>query len=133
MASHLNGSRVIFLENDDFSPNGTLMYKGKPLMNKTIVMVQGDFCGFCNELKPLYAKLSKTHRSDTLGHGVVLATIKIDGSESEKKLKSRLPSIVNGAQLSGVPAFLLFDKGKFIAIYSGDRSETSLKQFLGVN
>ena len=132
MASHLNGSRVIFLENDDFSPDGTLLYQVVPLTNKTVVMVQGDFCGFCNEIKPLFARLSKAHRSNVLGKGIVLATIKIDGSESEKRLKSRLPAIV-GEGLSGVPAFLLFDKGRFVKIYKGDRSEADFKRFMGIN
>jgi thioredoxin-like negative regulator of GroEL len=59
----------------------------------------------------------------------VFATIKIDGSESESKLSKKLPEIT-GAQMSGVPTYLLFQDGKFVAIHNGGRDAESLKKFL---
>lgn len=128
----LNGTKVIFLENEDFSNNGVLTYKGKPLANKTLIMVQGNFCGYCTKSKPGFSNLANKHGSDIIGKGTVFATIQIDGSESEKKLKARLPVIAEGASLNGVPAYLLFENGKFVAMYEGARDEASLKKFLSL-
>ena len=128
----LNGSNVIFLENEDFSNDGVLHYKGRPLPNKTLVMVQGNFCGYCTQSKPDFSELANIHASNKIGKGVVFATLQIDGSQSEKSLKERLPTIAKGANLKGVPAYMVFENGKFVHMYEGGRDKKSIKEFLKV-
>lgn len=124
-----NNKPIIFLEIGDFQ-NGLLTYRGKPFPGKVLVMVQGTFCGYCTQAKPAFIKLAETYGARTLSNdSVVFATIKIDGKESEVKLSKRLPEIT-GIELKGVPVYLLFENGKFIAIHNGGRDAESLKKFL---
>jgi thiol-disulfide isomerase/thioredoxin len=124
-----NNTKVIFLEITDFN-NGILTYNGRPFPGKVLVMVQGDFCGYCTKAKPDFIKLANHHGATTLAdNSVVFATIKIDGKTSESELSKRLPEIT-GVNLQGVPAYLLFQNGKFVALHDGGRDAGSLKKFL---
>jgi thiol-disulfide isomerase/thioredoxin len=124
-----NNKPVIFLEVNDFQ-NNILTYKGRPFPGKVLVMVQGTFCHFCTDAKPAFVKLAEKYGSHTLSKdSVVFATITIDGKDSEKSLSKRLPEIT-GADLRGVPAYLLFENGKFVTVHKGGRDAESLKKFL---
>ena len=91
-----NNTKVIFLEITDFN-NGILTYNGRPFPGKVLVMVQGDYCGFCTKAKPDFIKLANHHGATTLGrNSIVFATIKIDGKKSESELSKRLPEIIWG-------------------------------------
>jgi len=118
-----NGKNIIFLESDDFV-NNTLTYNNKPVKGKWFVMVQGSFCGYCTQAKPDFCAAA-----DTLNDKVVFATVQIDGNNQEKKLKEMLPSITK-ANLSGVPAYLLFENGKFKALHDGGRKHNDIVEFL---
>lgn len=124
-----NNAKVIFLEIGDFN-NGVLTYKGRPLQGKVLVMVQGDFCGFCTKSKPAFVNLANSMGTKTLGpRSTVFATIKIDGKKSESDLSAKLPQITK-QELKGVPVYLLFLNGHFVAIHNDGRDEASLKNFL---
>jgi thiol-disulfide isomerase/thioredoxin len=119
-----NGEKnVIHLEVDDFQ-NNILTYKNQPVKGTWIVMVQGSYCGYCTQMKPLYSKMSRNKE-----HGVTFATIQIDGTDKERALNKRLPNIIN-KNLSGVPAFLRFENGKFSAMTVGGQSEAKLVEFM---
>ena len=118
-----NGKNIIFLESDDFI-NNTLIYKNKPVKGKWFVMVQGSFCGYCTQAKPDFC-----NAAETLQGKAVFATVQIDGNNQEQKLKEMLPSITN-VNLGGVPAYLLFENGKFIAVHTGGRKHDNLIEFL---
>jgi thiol-disulfide isomerase/thioredoxin len=92
-------------------------------------MVWGSYCGFCIQAKPEFKTLAKTHGSNEVGNGVIFANIQVDGSESEKSLGSQLGKIT-GKSLSGVPAYLLFENGKFSAMLSGGRQAAELTEFM---
>lgn len=124
-----NNTKVIFLEITDFH-NGMLMYKGRPFPGRVLVMVQGDFCGYCTKAKPDFIKVANQHGATTLSpNSVVFATIKIDGKKSESDLSKRLPEIT-GMDMKGVPAYLLFVNGKFAGPHEGGRDADSIKRFL---
>lgn len=123
-----NGEKnVIHLEVDDFK-NNILTYKNQPVKGVWIVMVQGSYCGYCTQMKPLYSKMSRDSKKYK---GVTFATIQIDGSDKERALNDRLPKIIN-ASLSGVPAFLRFENGKFSAMVVGGQSEDKLIEFMQI-
>jgi thiol-disulfide isomerase/thioredoxin len=123
-----NGSKIIFLELSDFQ-NNILSYGGKPAKGRWFVMVQGSFCGYCTQAKPAFIAAANKYGSDTIGEGVIFATIQIDGSEGEKILGKKLPDITR-VPMNGVPCYLLFEDGKFAGMHTGGRGEGELVEFL---
>jgi thiol-disulfide isomerase/thioredoxin len=123
------GTNIIHLENDDFK-NNTLTYQNKPVVGTWIVMVQGNFCHFCTKMKPVFTNLANKYGSNkTMGKFPIFATIQSDGPQDEKKLAQRLPKLLN-IDLSGVPAFLKFENGKFSAMIVGGQKENQLIEFM---
>ena len=123
-----NGTNVIHLQVDDFI-DGILTYNKKPVKGVWIVMVQGDYCGYCTKVKPIFAEMSKRMASNSAQRGPMFATIQIDGGDDERALSSRLPKIIN-THLAGVPAFLKFEDGKFSAMIVGGKNENELIEFM---
>ena len=120
-----NGSSIIFLDDSDFKGN-TLVYHGQPVMGTWIVFVQGSFCGYCTQAKPAFISLAKKYSDKN----VIFATVQIDGSESEKKLGKKLNDIIRPDAMQGVPAYLKFKDGKYVAMHNGGRDEQSLVKFI---
>jgi thiol-disulfide isomerase/thioredoxin len=111
---------VAYLEHVDINDNGSLkphVSKGKP----SVVMVQGNFCGYCTQAKPAFEKLAK------MMSNVNVYTVQIDGEESDKKASKQLAAVNTSP---GVPSYLGFDRnGKFVKVHKGGRDEDSLKNF----
>jgi thiol-disulfide isomerase/thioredoxin len=111
---------IPYLEQQDVNPDGSLkdyVCQGKPV----VVMVQGNFCGYCTQAKPAFQEFSKNTPSCRA------VTIQSDGDASDKGASKNLSS-VNKSQ--GVPAFLGFNKqGKFVALHNGGRDMASLQKF----
>lgn len=111
--------RVPYLEGEDVNVDGTLkkyVTKGKP----TVVMVQGNFCGYCTQAKPEFQKLARNK-------DITVVTIQVDGDDSDQKASNTLSNVV---KWRGVPAYLGFNaNGKFVKLHSGNRDASSLMQF----
>jgi len=111
---------VPYLEGSDINPDSSLkpnVCQGKPV----IMMVQGNFCGYCTQAKPAFQQLAQSTPS------VVAVTIQTDGDASDKKASEM---IANVNKSPGVPAFLGFNsQGKFIGAHSGGRDLASLQAF----
>lgn len=111
---------IPYLEQQDVNPDGSLkdyVSQGKPV----VVMVQGNFCGYCTQAKPAFQEFAKSTPN------CMAVTIQSDGGPSDKGASQNLSS-VNKSQ--GVPAFLGFNKqGKFVALHNGGRDLASLKKF----
>lgn len=112
---------VLYLEVDDFHSNGKL----RPYVNEgkcTLLMAQGDFCGFCTKAKPAFQQLA-TNSKD-----IVCATIRIDGDKTEREAAKFLKVWYSGYQ--GVPTYFGFDKhGNFKKVHEGGRDVESLRKF----
>ena len=127
-----NGSKVVHLEIDDFQ-NNVLTYHNKqlnkrvPVKGTWIVMVQGDYCGYCKNNKPTFVQLG--NRLSSFDNGPVFATVQVDGQEAEKALSKQLPTITNKT-LGGVPAILKFLNGEFVAMVMGARTDRELVEFM---
>lgn len=118
---HFDDGSVAYLENEDFDHEGNLKIdtNGKPVC----IMLQGTFCGYCTQMKPEYHKFARA-----LGDKVFMATILIDGNDSEKQLNKRLSSFIPDYQ--GVPIVLGYDKnGKYVKTHDGDRTAKALASF----
>lgn len=109
---------VPYLQTPDVNPNdGSIdpdICAGKP----AVVMIQGNFCGWCTKAKPEVQKLADM--------GVVtVCTVQTDGDDLDKGANANL-SKVNTSQ--GVPSFLIYDrKGKFVKVHNGERTADALK------
>ena len=122
MADHFDDGSVAYLEDEDFDPQGNLTIDtgGKP----ACVMLQGSFCGYCTQMKPEYQRFAHS-----LGDRVFMATVLIDGNESEKNLNKRLPEFLPNYR--GVPIVLGYDgNGKYVATHDGERTATALAEFV---
>lgn len=116
-----NDGSVAFLEDKDISKDGKLLIN-KP---KVVVMVMGDFCGYCKTAAPMFREFANKHK----GH-VFSAAILLDGNDSEKALGKRISSLVS--DFSGVPTFLLYINGKYMGTHKGERSVNALESFAGL-
>lgn len=114
---------VAYFEDEDFDGDGNLLISfPKPV----VIFMQGDFCGYCKQMKPAYQLFAKKMKSK-----IIPATICIDGTPSEQKLAARFKNFLakKNVDYKGVPMVLAYKNGKFLKVYSGDRSERSLIEF----
>lgn len=109
---------VVYLEDIDVDAQGNIQLPGK-----TVVMFQGNFCHWCTQAKPAYSTLADAYTNK----GWVFATIQVDGSESEKKANEKAKQQVKSR---GVPAFAIYNNGKFVSLYEGNRDVNSMAKFL---
>lgn len=111
---------IPYLEIEDVNPDGSLkphVGQGKPVL----LMIQGDFCGYCTDAKPAFQELAQKAR------GVVLATVQIDAGPKDKAANQALKTVNTQP---GVPAFLGFDSsGRFVGAHKGDRTGPALSAF----
>lgn len=110
---------IPYLEGGDLTTDGGLspsVGKGKAV----VVMLQGDFCGYCTKAKPAFQSLVNNGK-------FALATVQTDGGDGDVRA-AKVLSKYN--QAGGVPAFLGFGKdGKFKGMHTGDRDADSLFRF----
>jgi thiol-disulfide isomerase/thioredoxin len=128
---NFNTDKIVYLEDTDF-PNNYLAsditnrYTNKPYFSgTTIVMIQGNFCGYCTKMKPLFQQLAENHCNE-----IDFATVETDGSrEGQQKLKSILPQVL-GFEIEGVPAIVKFKNGKYVETFKGGRTLSELEKFI---
>jgi len=130
-----NSPNIYYLEDVDFGPNYNLQSNvintitGKPFFTGlTIVMVQGDYCGYCTKFKPHFQRVA-----DELTHyGIEFATIQIDGRQPGERIFQNDQALTRilKRQLEGVPLVLKFYRGTPIEEYYGDHSYGALKKWV---
>lgn len=111
---------IPYLEDTDFNPDGSL----KPHVNQgmpCVVMVQGNFCGYCNQAKPAFQQFADAKKA-------VACTIQIDGSPSEKKCAAIVQALDKSYR--GVPCYLGFNsQGRYAGTHNGGRDAVALVEF----
>lgn len=114
---------IPYLEDEDISSTGELNPRVTlgGSYDICVVMIKGDFCGYCQEMVPTFQKFADENKD------ILCAAIKIDGGESEKKLGEKVQKFVIGYQ--GVPTVIGFRNGKYTKTHEGDRTVESLVQF----
>ena len=122
--NEFNDGSVAFLEDDDIDQQGHLRI-GDTEKN-VMVMIMGDFCGYCTKAAPVYHEFALKHGNDAF-----MTAVLIDGEETEKKLGQRLRHLIPNYQ--GVPMFVLFKDGKYTATHDGPRTVEGLESFLKQN
>lgn len=111
-----------YLEKSDFNPDMSLksnVANGR----QSLVMVQGNFCGYCTQAKPAFQSFAQHNKN------VNSYTIQID---SEKELANIIPKLYKGYR--GVPIYMKFSSdGRYISTHEGGRDEKSLHEFMSKN
>lgn len=108
---------VAYLEDGDITSDGKLKI---PSNKPVVVMISGDFCGFCRKFKPEFQKAA-----NQTGGKVNMATITID---KEKKLGKELTSYI--PNFKGVPMVVVFKNGKYVKTFDGPRTSAALIEFV---
>ncbi len=108
---------VAYLEDGDITSDGKLKI---PSNKPVVVMISGDFCGYCKAFKPEFQKAA-----NQVGGKANMATITID---KEKKLGKELTSYVPG--FKGVPMVVVFKDGKYVKTFDGPRTSAALVEFV---
>jgi thiol-disulfide isomerase/thioredoxin len=107
---------IPYLETGDVNPDGSLptsITGGKP----ALVMIQGNFCGYCTKAKPDFQQLAQHPEFAVL-------TVQIDGGQGDQGATQAI-SKVNSAK--GVPSYVMYGKdGKFVGMYNGGRDYASM-------
>lgn len=111
-----DNSNIIYLEGSDVS-GSELKYKGK-----CIILIQTNGCGFCTKAKPDYKMASDKYNS------CKWFTIEMDTADSNlSKFAKNLPGF------SGYPHYVLFNNGKLVKTYNGNRKSDNLISFVENN
>jgi thiol-disulfide isomerase/thioredoxin len=100
--------------------NGTLTPE-VTLGKLTVCLLQGNFCGYCTQVKPMFQNFAKNNPQ------FQSVNIQIDGNDSEKRAFKKLSNLVE----PGVPRFLAFSgDGKYLDFHKGERTEKDLLKFM---
>lgn len=139
--TQFNTPNIYYLEQQDFNSSLQLTssilnpYTKKPLFSGlSILMVQGDFCGYCTQVKPAFQRLANEL------HGIDFATIQIDGQQPGEKFfqhqdeKDRISPLtaILGRPMEGVPLFVKMFNGVVVSgsEFQGNRDEGSLREWI---
>lgn len=118
---HDNGSHYVIRSNIP-RPNGEMYFSGR-----TIVMIQGNFCGFCTRMKPVFQQIAQDF------HPVMdFATIQTDNDRPNESMFTQrefYPKLI-GKELQGVPFIGKFEGGVFVDEYSGPREYDEIRKWI---
>lgn len=112
---------IVYLENDNFDSNNKLraivnpFHEGPLFQNITIVLIQGDFCGFCNRFKPIFQKAA-----NKLYPNIDFATIQIDQKDSTSQISNERLRAILQFEIPGVPVIVKFFKDTIMDTYQGN-------------
>lgn len=132
--TNFNSPYVYYLEESDFinGPHGIVLssnYNTQPPLfaNTVIIMVQGNYCGYCTQLKPTFQQLAE----DLSQNGLDFATIQIDSKYPSEKIfqTDALASFLKGP-LQGVPLIVKVQRGEVIDKFTGERNYNSLRNWI---
>jgi thiol-disulfide isomerase/thioredoxin len=128
---NFNSHNVYYLEPFDFNEDLSILinedivnpYTEAPLFSGlSIVMIQGNFCGYCTSFKPHFQQLAD--EAQTIDFG----TIQIDG-EYQDFYRKNIDSIIHSS-LQGVPTIVKMYRGVYVDTYSGPLRYDSLKKWV---
>lgn len=107
----------------DLNEDGSLkshVTNGKP----AVVLVFGNFCGFCTRIKPDFQDAANTMRNN----GVQFCVAQLDLKEEPDTIHAA-NHIMNVSQNRGVPLVIGYKSSGEPVKYNGDRTKTSFLNF----
>lgn len=129
--TEFNSPYIFYLQPADFDSEYNLIIRedipnriSQPLFSGiTIIMIQGNFCGYCTKAKPVYQRIAEEVKAADF------TTIKIDGEDNKYFFQQHLDDIIRG-EIRGVPTFVKMYQGKAVDIHKGDISYESLVNWI---
>lgn len=114
---------IYYLQMSDFNSNGDIINPDIPKDVPVMIMIQGNFCGYCTQSKPEY----QTFANKNINR-VFTTTIQADGTEEgEKELGDIVKTIDSTFQ--GYPHYIAYYNGKRYT-HTGGRSAEDLEKFI---
>jgi thiol-disulfide isomerase/thioredoxin len=131
-----NSVNVIYLEDTDFK-NGDLYseyqnHNGKGIFDdNVIVMVQGNYCHYCSDLKPIYQEIANNNTSSS----VLFCTICIDSKQPSERAfaDSKFLKKIIKKDLQGVPLLIKFKNGRATQEFTGRRDRATIEKWVYSN
>lgn len=129
-------SPIFYLEQDNFDTQ----FKLKPIQNPllqtptplfhayTIIMIQGNYCGYCTKLKPIFQQIANEVVVQT--PDIHFATIQIDEQQTEKTISSTMLKNILQFDIPGVPVVVKFFQGRPMDMYKGSHNKEELHQWI---
>lgn len=125
---YFNSPNIYYLEQQDFTPEYQLqspLYKNNRRLfsGLTVLLVQGNYCGYCNDFKPIFQQVA-----DQLSDDIDFATIQIDSHEpGETFFKGDGINYIINQQLEGVPLIVKMGNGFVLpnSSYQGNRQSAN--------
>ncbi len=129
-----NTPNIYYLEDVDFNAMHVLSspyisnITNRPFFSGlTIVLIQGNYCGHCTRLKPIFQQIA----DEQTPQGIDFATIQIDGDlPSEQVFKTDTLSRIVKQPIQGVPMIVKFLKGIPVDIYNGPNEYYAIKEWI---
>jgi thiol-disulfide isomerase/thioredoxin len=125
---HFNNTKVANLEPSDFSGK-TLTIKGQNMPGKTSALVWASYCGHCNTVAPIFAKLASRNNKNTIDDYSITITA-VQGDSKDPSDKETLAILQNLTPIRGYPTILIFKNGEFSYQYNGDRTVEAIESDL---
>lgn len=129
---YFNSPYIYYLETTDFDPSTfRLLPNSNPLSGDevftgtTILMIQGNFCGYCTQFKPIFASLASE-----LSPSIDFATIQTDGKEPNEQFNPNFVNQIIRSEMRGVPTIVKLVQGQAVSIYEGPRTHEALRQWI---
>ncbi len=133
--SYLN--KIPYLEISDFDSKGNI--KEERLVKKNLpvlIMIQANFCGWCNKSKPDFQKLADSINSNPQKK-VILATIQGDGEEKGEQELAQILDVIDKSGFNGYPTYVLYTpasgKLSYKKTHTGGREAKDLADFIEEN
>jgi len=119
---------VIYLEQSDFDQNLSV----PALQGLSVLMIQGDFCGYCTQMKPIFQEVANNL------HGKVnFVTIQVDSKYPNEKIfqNEKFVNAFVGTNLPGVPFIVKMIDGRVVpnSNYQGNKDPRSLYEWIVTN
>jgi thioredoxin-like negative regulator of GroEL len=127
---YFDSPSIHYLETSDFDSSYRLQPNTSPTTGRpvfagmTIVMLQGNFCGYCTQFKPAFTKVA--HQIP----GVDFATIQTDSSLPGEQFSPTLLKNILKTEMKGVPMVVKFIQGSPVDVYTGPRTDAGLRVWI---
>jgi thiol-disulfide isomerase/thioredoxin len=122
---------IFYLESDNFEGDRLIpivnQFSGGSLFDKkTIIMIQGNFCGYCTQFKPIFQEVANKLYTENID----FATIQIDQKDQSAKISDDQLKYIIKTPIRGVPTIVKFQNGQHVSTYDGNQDYNDLYRWI---
>jgi thiol-disulfide isomerase/thioredoxin len=97
---------------------------------KKLVLFYAEWCGHCNQLKPIWDSSSLALNAGDDKTTWKMWKVNVGGNDSPNDASEEQKALGSKYPIKGYPTILIFENGKMVTEYEGDRSEEGFAQAL---